>query len=473
MTPRPTIFVSAVTRELKAARQLVTNTLNFLGYEPVWQDIFGTEQGDLRGMLRRQIDECKGVVQLVGHRYGAEPPAADEHFGRVSYTQYEALYALKRGKKVWYLMMDENFPTDVAEAEPAELRELQAAYRRRLQSESRLYHPLTSPEALETSVLKLRDDLTRLRRGIKQWAVAVIVLLLIVVAGIVWISRQGADVKRKSVEVKQQVDEMKQQVTVAKQEIEELLQLLGNDAPPPSTAANEYPAPPPNAAAPLYPPSAYIQEQLPTRVSATFSPQIAFSVFGLSEGATNWELLGQGASLRSGDDYFVRADTFTPGFLYIFQVDSTSTLYWLFPANAYSNSFGVNPVPAGVTVTLPRDDRAYQLDTNIGEERIYAIYSATRWEKLEAALRQAREDPTGAGKREIAALVAASDTIEERAKGIARVEPVSPGKNVGRAAARGGQDLPVKLPTTSVAADGNWLMQYQSFRHHGGAATSP
>ena len=57
MTPRPIIFVSAVSRELKTARQLVANTLQFLGYEPVWQDIFGTEQGDLRAMLREKIDD--------------------------------------------------------------------------------------------------------------------------------------------------------------------------------------------------------------------------------------------------------------------------------------------------------------------------------------------------------------------------------------------------------------------------------
>jgi hypothetical protein len=55
MTPRPGIFVSAVSKELKAARQLVANTLQFLGYEPGWQDIFGTEQGDLRAMLRQNL----------------------------------------------------------------------------------------------------------------------------------------------------------------------------------------------------------------------------------------------------------------------------------------------------------------------------------------------------------------------------------------------------------------------------------
>src|SRR4029077_162615 len=112
VTSRPLVFVSAVSRELKSARQLVANTLTFLGHQPVWQEIFGTESGDLRAILRQQIDHCKGVVQLVGQCYGAEPPGADEQFGRVSYTQYEALYARERGKKVWYLFIDESFPID-------------------------------------------------------------------------------------------------------------------------------------------------------------------------------------------------------------------------------------------------------------------------------------------------------------------------------------------------------------------------
>ena len=60
MSPRPSIFISAVSRELRSARQLVANTLTFLGYDPEWQDIFGTEEGDLRAMLRRRIDASKG-----------------------------------------------------------------------------------------------------------------------------------------------------------------------------------------------------------------------------------------------------------------------------------------------------------------------------------------------------------------------------------------------------------------------------
>ena len=114
MSPRPAIFISAVSRELKSARQLVANTLTFLGYDPECQDIFGTEEGDLRAVLRRRIDSCKGVVQLVGKCYGAEPPSIDQQFGRVSYTQYEALYASSKRKKVWYLFLDESFKSSRA-----------------------------------------------------------------------------------------------------------------------------------------------------------------------------------------------------------------------------------------------------------------------------------------------------------------------------------------------------------------------
>src|SRR4051812_26073577 len=139
MSPRPLIFISAVSRELRSARQLVANTLTFLGYQPVWQDIFGTEGGDLRELLRKQIDQCKGVVQLVGKCYGAEPPTPDENFGRVSYTQYEALYARERGKKIWYLFIGENFPADPCEGEPAELEKLQTDYRERLQADTHVF----------------------------------------------------------------------------------------------------------------------------------------------------------------------------------------------------------------------------------------------------------------------------------------------------------------------------------------------
>ncbi len=219
MTPRPTIFISSVSSELKSARQLVANTLQFLGYEPVWQDIFGSEQGDLREMLRRKIDACDGVVQLIGHRYGAEPPRPDETFGRVSYTQYEALYARQRGRKVWYLFLDKQFPSETVATEPEELRELQATYRRRLQSESHLYHPLHSREALEANVLKMRDDLAGLRRGVKRWAVAVATLLVVITVITLLLFQRQRETGRQMSEAAKQVSETARQQGAVIEEI--------------------------------------------------------------------------------------------------------------------------------------------------------------------------------------------------------------------------------------------------------------
>jgi tetratricopeptide (TPR) repeat protein len=208
----PLIFISAVSRELRSGRQLAANTLTFLGYQPIWQEIFGTETGDLRAMLRQQIDQCKGVLQIVGNCYGAEPPEPDAQFGRVSYTQYEALYARSRGKKVWYLFIDETFPVDVCEGEPDELRALQAAYRKRLQSDAHLFHPLTSKEGLEASVLKLRDDLIRLRRGVKRWAAAVAILLVISVGLGLWLLYGQKQTTQKVAETQQAVANMTQEM---------------------------------------------------------------------------------------------------------------------------------------------------------------------------------------------------------------------------------------------------------------------
>src|SRR6476646_7194874 len=207
MASLPLIFISAVSRELRSGRQLAANTLTFLGYQPIWQDVFATETGDLRGMLRQQIDQCKGVLQLVGQCYGAEPPTPDEEFGRVSYTQYEALYARKRGKKVWYLFIDENFPADRCDSEPDELRALQAAYRRRLQSDTHVFHPLATIDALEASVLKLRDDLGSLRRSLKQWALAVAALLALIIALVSWQLRGQAQMKT---EMKAEIAKLRQ-----------------------------------------------------------------------------------------------------------------------------------------------------------------------------------------------------------------------------------------------------------------------
>jgi len=226
MPTRPVIFISAVSGELRSARQLVANTLTFLGYEPEWQDIFGMEEGDLRAMLRRRIDASKGVLQMVGECYGAEPPSIDQQFGRVSYTQYEALYAASKGKRVWYLFLETDFRGDPHEQEDGEKRKLQAAYRERLKADAHLYHPLSNKEGLEASVLKLRDDLTRLRRGARRWAAFVAVLLVLIVGLSIWLlqgQRHATEEQRHASEEQRQVNEQLQA------KVDKLLLLQGVD----------------------------------------------------------------------------------------------------------------------------------------------------------------------------------------------------------------------------------------------------
>ena len=61
-------------------------------------------------MLRRHVDECDGVLQLIGDVYGAaprKPHPGFEGFDEFSYTQFELLYARQQqGKKTWLIRIE-------------------------------------------------------------------------------------------------------------------------------------------------------------------------------------------------------------------------------------------------------------------------------------------------------------------------------------------------------------------------------
>jgi hypothetical protein len=56
----------------------------------------------------------RGLIQLVGYGYGAEPPITELPDGRVSYTQCEFLYARRRQKKTWIIVIGDEYPRDHA-----------------------------------------------------------------------------------------------------------------------------------------------------------------------------------------------------------------------------------------------------------------------------------------------------------------------------------------------------------------------
>jgi hypothetical protein len=80
----PLIFISCVSSKFRQTRSRVADTLTRLGYTPVIQEIFGTEPGDLRQVLRDKIDSCEGPIQIVGQGYGAGPPTVEADYTRLS-----------------------------------------------------------------------------------------------------------------------------------------------------------------------------------------------------------------------------------------------------------------------------------------------------------------------------------------------------------------------------------------------------
>src|SRR6516225_3104615 len=179
---QPAVFISCVSPEFQHTRNRVATILTRLGYTPVIQEIFGTEPGDLRQVLRDKIDACEGLIQIVGQGYGAEPPTVDAEHGRVSYTQFEFLYARSQKKKTWLLFAGEscsrNTPLELldlpgdpaypdAAGYQAERRSLQLGYCMERKKDGHLYYDFTSDTDLELKVERLRHELAELGRAFK------------------------------------------------------------------------------------------------------------------------------------------------------------------------------------------------------------------------------------------------------------------------------------------------------------------
>ena len=217
---KPRIFISTVTREFKTTRQRIAAILIRKGYEPEWQDIFGTEPGDLRAMLRAKVASCAGLIQIVGEAYGAEPPEPDAQFGRCSYTQFEFLHARALGKKTWLLFaegacqrdtdpdlldlpLDTAGKVDTTHPDPAafraERRQLQRDYRQRPEVQQHLRHTAESDLALDLAIERMEDDLDKLRLEFRGWqrsvlrlAAAVLLLTALVLGTLWWMKKESA-----------------------------------------------------------------------------------------------------------------------------------------------------------------------------------------------------------------------------------------------------------------------------------------
>ncbi len=110
-------------------------------------------------------------------------------------------------------------------------------------------------------------------------------------------------------------------------------------------------------------------------VDSTLSLRVAYSYRPTDQ--INFRPLLNGGVLHSGDRYQIRFTPEQDGYVYVFQIDSSGSVYRLFPSEGNGattqQASSVNPVRAGVTYFVPAEDEAFQLDDQIGHEQIYTL----------------------------------------------------------------------------------------------------
>jgi len=96
------------------------------------------------------------------------------------------------------------------------------------------------------------------------------------------------------------------------------------------------------------------------------------------EGQQDFRPFHPGDLLRSGDHYKILVKPEDDTFLYLFQMDSSQQLYWLFPMDDLKiNIQSRQPLKKNKTYSLPAQDEAYFLDQMQGNENIYMIARKT------------------------------------------------------------------------------------------------
>jgi hypothetical protein len=119
-------------------------------------------------------------------------------------------------------------------------------------------------------------------------------------------------------------------------------------------------------------------------------PTLQLEILARRHGESDFARLEDGDALASQqDDYFLVIRPLSSGFLYIFQLDSVGKKVWLFPRNETSDySSGANPVVPGKVLQVPSasTNRVLFLDTTVGVEHIYSVFSATPWPEFQQAL---------------------------------------------------------------------------------------
>ena len=131
--------------------------------------------------------------------------------------------------------------------------------------------------------------------------------------------------------------------------------------------------------------------------------------------------LVNGSILHSGDHYKLTFIPPTKRYVYLLQSDSSERIYCLFPMKSFKgvtvNNF--NPVAAGKTYFIPASNQSFQLDNQVGTEKIYLVDSPQEDKVLENFCSQA---DTGFSLAQL--------DIHVKTRGLAGIVPDSTSKNI-------------------------------------------
>ncbi len=180
------IFISASSSDLKTLRNQIKVWLLDMGWHPVVQDHFAPDDKTVIQMLRNRIKKCDAVLHIVGKHYGAEPQSPPDGGARKSYTQLEAALALKHRKRLFIVLLDEDFPYDQHEPETEDRQILQQAYRLQIATGERLYIVGRTPAQLEPEIRKLRVEVDKLSRSRRYVALLFAIPLILALSTAVY-----------------------------------------------------------------------------------------------------------------------------------------------------------------------------------------------------------------------------------------------------------------------------------------------
>ena len=86
---------------------------------------------------------------------------------------------------------------------------MQSVYREQILTAEQVYYPVGSHSETELSVRRLRDDLSKMRRGFAGWMIGVSVALILIVVGILWQMRSSGVQDDKLAEMHNAISEIK------------------------------------------------------------------------------------------------------------------------------------------------------------------------------------------------------------------------------------------------------------------------